>query len=128
MNSQPHAPVVLPRGKEVAVPMEQEAGWAPEPMWTIWSREKSVVPAAVPNPERPAHILSHHFEHALPDRHSLRIVRRSANLFTQGKCRTKMLPFNVIVYAETSQIGARSNRNGMHPQCVDIPASVFRSA
>jgi hypothetical protein len=23
------------------VPIGQEAGWAPEPVWTLWSREKS---------------------------------------------------------------------------------------
>jgi hypothetical protein len=29
-------------GKEPPVPIVQEAGWAPEPAWTLWSGEKSL--------------------------------------------------------------------------------------
>jgi hypothetical protein len=33
-------PTALPTGKEHSVPIEWEAGWAPEPFWTRWWREK----------------------------------------------------------------------------------------
>jgi hypothetical protein len=36
-----HAPATLPPGKEPLVPIGQEAGWAPEPVWTTWRRENS---------------------------------------------------------------------------------------
>jgi hypothetical protein len=44
-SGQLHAPAALPSGKEPPVPMEQEAGWAPEPAWTLWSKEKCLSPA-----------------------------------------------------------------------------------
>ena len=31
--------------KKAPVPIEQEVGWAPEPVWTFWRRQKSLVPA-----------------------------------------------------------------------------------
>jgi hypothetical protein len=33
-NSQLHAPAALPQAKEIPVPTVQEAGWAPELVWT----------------------------------------------------------------------------------------------
>jgi hypothetical protein len=36
MNGQLHAPAASP-----PVHIEYEAGWAPEPVWTIWRRENS---------------------------------------------------------------------------------------
>jgi hypothetical protein len=36
-----HVPVALPPGKEPPVFIGQEAGWAPEPVWTTWRRENS---------------------------------------------------------------------------------------
>jgi hypothetical protein len=35
----------LPRGKDPPVPIVQEAGWAPEPVWTQRLEEKSLAPA-----------------------------------------------------------------------------------
>jgi hypothetical protein len=35
----------LPPGKGASVPIEQEAGWAPEPVWTQRLEEKSFAPA-----------------------------------------------------------------------------------
>jgi hypothetical protein len=35
----------LPPGKEPPVPIGQEAGWAPEPVWTQGLEEKSSAPA-----------------------------------------------------------------------------------
>jgi hypothetical protein len=32
--------VALPPGKESPVPIAEEAGWAPEPVWKLWRREK----------------------------------------------------------------------------------------
>jgi hypothetical protein len=39
VSGQLHAPNVLPRGKEPPVPIGKGAGWAPEPIWTMWRRE-----------------------------------------------------------------------------------------
>jgi hypothetical protein len=35
------APAALPKWKSHTVPIGQEAVWAPEPVWTLWRREKS---------------------------------------------------------------------------------------
>jgi hypothetical protein len=39
VNDQLHAPAPLPPGKETPVPIAQEAGWAPDPVWKTWRRE-----------------------------------------------------------------------------------------
>jgi hypothetical protein len=36
-----HAPAALPSKKEPRVPIGEEARWAPQPVWTLWGREKS---------------------------------------------------------------------------------------
>jgi hypothetical protein len=33
---------VVPQEKEPAVPIVEEAGWAPKMVWTLWKREKSL--------------------------------------------------------------------------------------
>jgi hypothetical protein len=46
VSGQRHAPAaLLPLGKGPAVPIGQEAGWAPEPVWTQRLEEKSFAPA-----------------------------------------------------------------------------------
>jgi hypothetical protein len=45
VNCQLHAPDALPLRKVPPVSFEQEAGWASEKVWTLWRREKSLVPA-----------------------------------------------------------------------------------
>jgi hypothetical protein len=40
VSDQLHAPAILPPEKEPLVLIGQEAGWAPEPVWTLWRREK----------------------------------------------------------------------------------------
>jgi hypothetical protein len=46
VSGQLHAPAALyPRGKGPSVPIVQEAGWAPEPVWTQRLEEKSSAPA-----------------------------------------------------------------------------------
>jgi hypothetical protein len=46
VNGERHAPTALyPRGKGPSVPIEQEAGWAPEPVWTQRLEEKSFASA-----------------------------------------------------------------------------------
>ena len=36
-----HAPSALRQGKEPAVPAEDEGGWAQQPVWTLWRRQKA---------------------------------------------------------------------------------------
>jgi hypothetical protein len=43
-----HAPAALPPWKELTVPTKCEGWWEPEPVWTLWSREKSRNPALHP--------------------------------------------------------------------------------
>jgi hypothetical protein len=45
VSRQLHAPATLQPGKEPPVSIEQNAWWAPEPVWTLWSKEKSLAPA-----------------------------------------------------------------------------------
>jgi hypothetical protein len=46
VSGQRHAPAaLLPPGKGPPVPIGQEAGWAPEPVWTQRLEEKSFAPA-----------------------------------------------------------------------------------
>jgi hypothetical protein len=54
-----HAPAALLPGKEPQVPIGQEAGWPPEPAWTLQSTQKSVpLPRIEPRfPGRLAHSL-----------------------------------------------------------------------
>jgi hypothetical protein len=42
VSGQLHAPGALPLGKETRVTIVNEAGWAPEPVWTTWRRENSL--------------------------------------------------------------------------------------
>jgi len=37
-----HTPPAFSPGKLLPVATEYEAGWAPEPVWAVWRREKSV--------------------------------------------------------------------------------------
>jgi hypothetical protein len=54
VSCQPHAAAVLyPRGKVLPVPIVQEAGWAPEPVWTQRLEEKPFRLCRGPNLDRP---------------------------------------------------------------------------
>jgi hypothetical protein len=39
-----HSQAVLPLGKKPRVSDEQEAWWAPEPAWTLWSTGRDLAP------------------------------------------------------------------------------------
>jgi hypothetical protein len=57
VSGQRHAPAaLLPPGKVPPVPIVQEAGWAPEPVWTQRLEEKSFAPPGIEprSPGRPA--------------------------------------------------------------------------
>jgi hypothetical protein len=54
VSGQRHAPAALyPRVKDPPVPIVQEAGWAPEPVWTQRLEEKSFRLCRGSNPDRP---------------------------------------------------------------------------
>jgi hypothetical protein len=56
VNSQFHVPATLPPSKNFPVLIELEAEWIPEPVWTLWSREKSLAPAGTRTPAvQPVH-------------------------------------------------------------------------
>jgi hypothetical protein len=42
VRGQLHASAALPLVKEPPVAIGEEAGWAPEPVWELWRREKSL--------------------------------------------------------------------------------------
>jgi hypothetical protein len=44
VSGQLHTQARLPPGKEPPVPIECEAGWATEPVWTLWRRGKYLAP------------------------------------------------------------------------------------
>jgi hypothetical protein len=45
VNGQLHTLAALPPGKEPLIPIGYEAEWAPDPVWTLWHREKSLASA-----------------------------------------------------------------------------------
>jgi hypothetical protein len=54
VSGQRHAPAaLLPPGKGPPVPIVQEAGWDPEPVWTQRLEEKILCPCLGSNPDRP---------------------------------------------------------------------------
>ena len=53
VSDQHHAPAALPP-EITQVPIVEDAGWAPETIWVIWSREKYVASAGIQTPDRPA--------------------------------------------------------------------------
>jgi hypothetical protein len=54
MSGKFNALVALLLGKEALIPFEQEVGWAPEPVWMFWKREKSLTPARILTLDHPA--------------------------------------------------------------------------
>ena len=40
-------PVTLKMSKDRPVLLEEESGWAPEPVWTFWRTDQSHVPAGI---------------------------------------------------------------------------------
>ena len=47
VSGQPNALVTLTVGKEHPVLLEEESGWAPEPVWTFWRTDQSLAPAGI---------------------------------------------------------------------------------
>jgi hypothetical protein len=47
VSGQLHSPAALLPGKQPPIPIVYEAGWDPEPVWTLW-RRKNVTPAVQP--------------------------------------------------------------------------------
>jgi hypothetical protein len=44
VSGQLHAPATLPPGEAPPAPTGEQAGWAPELVWTLWGREKNLLP------------------------------------------------------------------------------------
>jgi hypothetical protein len=57
VSGQLHAPAALPSAKELQVSIVQKAGWAAEPIWTPWRREKSFAPGWNRTPAVPRHYI-----------------------------------------------------------------------
>jgi hypothetical protein len=68
-----HASATLPLKKKLSFSIEQEAGWAPESVWTLWSKQKSLAPAGNRTP-------SHRWENSVKMglKNRLRIYRRDS--------------------------------------------------
>jgi len=54
VSGQLHAPPALLPGKEPLLPVGEEVGWAPEPVWMRWRRVKFPAPAGTRTPDYPA--------------------------------------------------------------------------
>jgi hypothetical protein len=66
VSGQLHVPAALPSGKEPAVPIGQEVGWTPQPIWTTWRRENSC-PYRDSNSDHSVvqHVASHYTDYAI---------------------------------------------------------------
>jgi hypothetical protein len=62
VSGQRHAPAALCTGEGPPVPIVQEAGWAPEPVWTQRLEEKSFAPAG----DRTQSVVRHYTDWATP--------------------------------------------------------------
>jgi hypothetical protein len=58
VNGKLHGTVVSPRRKDNRCPLNRRSRGPPQPRWTIWSKEKSLVSAELRTPSRQARILS----------------------------------------------------------------------
>jgi len=54
MSGQLHAPAALPQGEEHLAPIWWEVGWAPEPVWMLWRRQKFPATTGTSTPDHPA--------------------------------------------------------------------------
>jgi hypothetical protein len=62
-----HALAALPPGREPLVPIGQEAGQAPEPVWTMWKGQKSYPYwDSNSNPLIVQPVASHHTDFTIP--------------------------------------------------------------
>jgi hypothetical protein len=57
---QSNAPAALHVGKEALVPSKQKDQWAPELVWMLGKREKSLAPARILNHESNSLLTSHY--------------------------------------------------------------------
>jgi hypothetical protein len=88
VSGQLHAPAALHLGRELPFPVVEETWWAPEPVWTLWSREK-FLPAIEPRSSSPYPValptelsrLLYHLKSLLPRASSKRfLILRASNI------------------------------------------------
>jgi hypothetical protein len=46
-----HVPTALPKGEEPLVPTEYGGGWAPGPVWKLWTRKESGTEPRLSSPQ-----------------------------------------------------------------------------
>jgi hypothetical protein len=101
VSGQLHAPADLPPGKEPLVPVTYEVGWAPEPFWTQWWREKFPASVRIRNPDHPARSPAlYHWAIPAPQE-----VRHDSSLICAVSKRTPTCSLSII------KVSLRKNEN-----------------
>jgi hypothetical protein len=80
------APAALSPEKEPLVPIGWEAGWAPEPVWTRWWREKFPAPAGSRTPTHPSYSpVLHHWAMQVIDKNYCDVISNEVS-YTAVMC------------------------------------------
>jgi hypothetical protein len=84
-----HAPFDLsPPGKELSVPIGEQAGWVPEPVWTLWNTVKSLDLAGNQTPVVQS-VARHYTVRAIPAPKLLPVLSETKGVFTRRRFNRK---------------------------------------